>query len=608
MSRQPQPWDVSDCGPSDIARAAEKEHRRARVEIRDRGLPTVSLTAPLPEIIAEAIEALVRRRVVFQRGTVLVEVVRQLGEGDTIRRAAGTPVVAPIRAGRVRELLADVVEFQRGDRVVHPPQWLGTDIVERGHWSGIPELRGVVCNPIMRPDGTILARPGYDASTGILAEFDASAFPDVPLHPSDGEVAESVSLLREPYRDFPFASDVDAAVAVAAVITAVGRVAVDGPVPATHYNAAVPGAGKTLAASVGGLIATGSLPAVITADDRPEEFRKVITAIALAGDRYVLVDNIPAGRFGNPQLAAALTAREWRDRLLGGNRMATLPLAASWALTGNNVVFRGDLGRRILVAQLAPGVERPEERSGFAHEDLLAYVAEHRSELLVAALVVLRHHAAKGFPRHTADRLGSFERWDDVVRQAVIGAGLPDPCRGRANTGDGADADLDLLRQTLHLWRDRFGPVGGVTVAQALRRCQPETDAMGRPVPGTGDDELAAVLTALDPRGGSRPSARAVGNALAAMRGRIADGLVLEKEPAGGGIFRWRVADTREGGGGAGGGLGWTNPQAVGNREKLAGWETVPPNPRTPDRNGHPHPADGEPDPERQAIEQEGQP
>jgi len=41
---------------------------------------------------------------------------------------------------------------------------------------GVPKLRGIVLGPVLRPDGSVLVDPGYDAETGILnldeEEFD----------------------------------------------------------------------------------------------------------------------------------------------------------------------------------------------------------------------------------------------------------------------------------------------------------------------------------------------------------------------------------------------------------------------------------------------------
>jgi hypothetical protein len=37
----------------------------------------------------------------------------------------------------------------------------------RGIWDGIRHLEAVINFPVLRPDGTVLDRPGYDAGTGL---------------------------------------------------------------------------------------------------------------------------------------------------------------------------------------------------------------------------------------------------------------------------------------------------------------------------------------------------------------------------------------------------------------------------------------------------------
>ena len=73
--------------------------------------------------------------------------------------------------------------------------------------------------------------------------------------------------------------------------------------------------------------------------------------------------------------------------------------------------------------------------------------------MIAAALTLLRGFISAGKPRQTADRLGSFEQWDSLVRQCVIWLGLGDPI---ANIGRmrAHDPDSDRLLQFLTaVWR-----------------------------------------------------------------------------------------------------------------------------------------------------------
>src|SRR5262249_12268965 len=157
------------------------------------------------------------------------------------------------------------------------------------------------------------------------------------------------------------------------------------------------GAGKGLLLDVIARITTGERFTVATYTNDEDELRKRITSLALGGDRLVLFDNVE-GKFGNAVLDAALTATSWGDRLLGSNRTIKAPVSMTFSGTGNTVIIAADTSRRTCHIRLDSPHERPEEREDFRHHNLLAWVGEHRSELLVAALTILRAFCVAGRP------------------------------------------------------------------------------------------------------------------------------------------------------------------------------------------------------------------
>jgi hypothetical protein len=96
-----------------------------------------------------------------------------------------------------------------------------------------------------------------------------------------------------------------------------------------------------------------------TAPRDDDEFRKRITALAVAGDPLILIDNV-AGMLGGPSLDAALTGTWWSDRMLGYTQMVRVRMLASWWATGNNLVVVADTARRILPIRLDSKEENPE--------------------------------------------------------------------------------------------------------------------------------------------------------------------------------------------------------------------------------------------------------
>jgi putative DNA primase/helicase len=418
-----------------------------------------------------------------------------------------------------------------------PPEWVARSILAADSW-GFPPLVGVVEGPTLRPDGSLLDEPGYDVASGLLYIPDRE-FPRIQENPTSAELITAVRLVLEPLRDFPFVSLHDRAAAVSAILSLVARSAIRGPVPMHALRATAPGTGKGLLADVIAIVGTGRPAArtVLPPDDG--ELRKAILAIALEGLPAVLLDNVDRA-LGSSSLAAALTAEVWRDRLLGLSRTAEAPLRAVWLATGNGLTFRGDLGRRVVPVDLDAHQEHPEDRAGFVHPDLLAWVRERRPDLVAGALTVLRGYTAAGRPPHrSGPRKGSFEGWDDLVRGACVWAEFGDPARGCDRIRREDDSDLEGLRTAIAAWLEVFGDVprtASEAVAEAITRAESPRGSLASPQP-----ELRDAILALTP-GKDRLDSRALGYALRRARGRIVEGLRFVDRGRVNGATSWSVA------------------------------------------------------------------
>src|SRR5690606_36893183 len=113
-------------------------------------------------------------------------------------------------------------------------------------------------------------------------------------------------------------------------------------VPMIAVDANVRGAGKGLLVDVASIIASGHVLPRATEPTENSETRKVLTSIALAGHPAVLIDNVEH-TLDSPQLAAALTAEAWSDRLLGVNKDISIVWRTVLLCTGNNLGFSSDL-------------------------------------------------------------------------------------------------------------------------------------------------------------------------------------------------------------------------------------------------------------------------
>ena len=517
------------------------------------GRPIIALTTEEHEVVAATIKAIAAGdKEIFQRGGRLVSIHRDSrpsGSGK-VRRPASTPRIVPIPLPSLRIRLVRVAQFWRKyadghTGPAHPPDWLVKAIDSAGVWPGVRPLEAMTETPILRGDGTVLQTAGYDEETRVVY-IPSGEFPAVPDLPTAEQVAIAREAILEAVHDFPFRSPADRAAWVAALLTLIARFGFDGPSPLFLIEANIRGAGKGKLAWLIVVIGTGREPAVSTYTDDEREMRKIITAIALQGDRVILFDNV-SGEMGDPSLAAALTSTEWSGRVLGRSEQPRMPLLVTWLATGNNLTLICDIPRRTLRVRIESPAEKPEDRDGFRHPDLGAWTKKERGRLLVAALTILRGYVAAGRPDMSLRPWGSFEGWSAMVRAAVVWCGLPDPRSAREIAGR-EDPETELLRAFLAGWQE-LDRSGGRTVAEVLDELKAN--------PGAFATLRNALSEAFSLRPGDLPGSRAIAKKLSAWEGRNVGGLCFSKRMAHGGAMRWSVRtiadDPRQGGiGGSG--------------------------------------------------------
>lgn len=488
--------------------------------------PTIVIRTDERAIIDEAIAALADHPDVFHRGGALVHVIADQGKLANIIRPPGAPRIVSLPLARLRELMSDAAEWSKateeGLKSAHPPDWAVRGVDARGTWPALRSLEGVVETPVLRPDGTVLDEPGYDPATGLLLIPKAS-FPRIPASPTKADAESAVVTLADVVADFPFASAPHRSAWLSAVLTPLARFAFAGPAPLHLIDANVRGAGKSLLADTVAEIVLGRPMARMAPSEDDAEERKRITSLAMAGDRLVLIDNV-AGQLGTPSLDAALTASEWRDRLLGTNTTLTWPLLCTWYATGNNVILSGDTSRRCVHIRIESPEEHPEDRRGFRHPDLLPWIRQERPALVAAALTILRAYAVAGRPDMRLPAWGSFEGWSRVVRQAIVWAGQADPGLTREELRRESDRDACALADLIAGWHEVAAEYGGrCTVSQMLA----ELDGLAN---AGKHERLRAGLAELVPTPpGKLPSARRVGQVLTRFKGRVIGGQALVK-------------------------------------------------------------------------------
>ncbi|MBC7772687.1 MAG: hypothetical protein H7210_09360 [Pyrinomonadaceae bacterium] len=479
----------------------------------------------------------------YQRGRLLVRIIKDESPPTVVRRESGSPVISPLLAPTLRETLTRSARFCRpkGDELVecHPTQWLVNAIHCRGSWPGVRHLSGYSDAPVLRADGSVWQEPGYDHQTCILYQPNAK-FEPVPMNPTRDDAARSAVALLEVVQDFRFEGECHRAGYVAGLLSPLARACYAGSTPLFLIDANKPGSGKGLLAKTIGQIVSGRELPVSSYCHDAEEMRKQITTIAMAGDPMVLLDNLH-GNFGNGPLDRALTTNWWRDRVLSTNLQVELPLLMTWYATGNNVQIVGDTIRRIIHIRLVVLNEHPEHRSDFKHPDLLGWVSISRPNLVRAALTVLSAYIRAGMPRQNLRPMGGFEGWSRLVREAVVWAGLEDPALSTDSLAATSDVETESLEMLVRAWR-MYDPHGdGLVVSDLLHSLY---------------DGYTGDLISDDPRGAMRaaiqqitgtptgrtPDPRRVGNRFKSFRQVVTDGAYLDINPMekrrNGGVWR----------------------------------------------------------------------
>lgn len=395
-----------------------------------------------------------------------------------------------------------------------------------GKW-GLPKLTAVTTAPLYHPRADrIIERDGFDTETGILVVCpDLDEWPGVPTNPTQEHVKDALEIIWWPFLAFPFCGPLDRGVFLAALLTAMGRPAYS-TAPGFLIVASTAGSGKSLLARCLSFIAGCETPAVMTGAEDDAEMRKRLVAVGRRGAAAIVLDNL-TGYLDSDALCAWTTSEYLSDRILGVSEEIMVRTGGLLLATGNNVVPKGDLCRRILTCRIEAEMETPWKRS--FDLDPAQYCKDNRLAMIAAGLTILRFYMAR--PNPLRDRTASFESWSDTIRRAVVGVAadelmdVSDPV-GSIDAAYAEDPETAKLRALLTVWNDRYGKAPS-TVAQV------KADAVN-------DDALKAALEEIA-WDGREINPRRLGRWIERNAGRIVDGLKFERAGKVNGSLSWRV-------------------------------------------------------------------
>jgi hypothetical protein len=456
--------------------------------------------------------------------------------GNRLARDTAGNGIAAMTRNNLAEILSKCVDWRarsrEGDlRRTHPPDWAVGEVYDRGFWEGLRVVEGFSDVPLLRADGTIADTRGYDPGTRVVLSAD---FPVEKM-----TTTEAVWVLRDLVCDYPFASDSHLSAWVCSVLTPLAMYAFTGPMPIFLFEASAAGSGKTLLASISGLVATGKYPGTMTYRSDDAEMRKTVTAFAMSPKPVILIDNV-VGEFGGAAVCAAVSDpdREWSDRVLGGNSTFRGKINAVWYVTANNIRLGADVERRVCPVRLVPTVDRPELRTGFRHE-MPGYVMKNQPLLTAAALTILRDYVVAGRPvPPAAVRWGSYGGWYDLVVGATSWAGFGTPDLARESLRDASADKINEGAALVEAWSEACDnhDVEGLSAKEMYDLCYPRGAILGGPADG-----CAGVREWMESHFPKGVNARVMGYVLREYRDKMFGGVGLRQGKLANGYRKWFV-------------------------------------------------------------------
>ena len=518
--------------------------------------PAIEVTVDQLRVNNEAIEALAAREGIYQKDGALVRVVREPEDAPKwVTRRRGAPVIHQLPGPTLSEELSAAARFyrveqddkEREELPCLPPDWCVKGLLERHSYSKVRHLRAVVEAPILREDGSILCRPGYDQATGVLYE-PRQSFPAVPDSPMWEQVQAARDALLDLAVDFPFAKECHRAAWLAGLLTPFARFAYEGYTPFFLVDATTAGSGKGTLVDVVSVLVSGGEATRMSHSPSREEEEKRVASMLLTGDLLICVDNI-SKPFGSDIFDMLITGKTFSPQLLGTNTMLRLTNSSIWWGNGNNVKIKegADTTRRTLHMRLEPKEEAPDLRENFKHPNLIEHVLRNRPQLVAAALTILRGYMLVRETEGLRLRAWkSFEEWGQIVRGAVVYVGMPDPYEAHDLFRRSSDPVAFALEEVMHGWLALCGELNeeAVTLNDAVEAMAEDLEYKRR-TPGhrARSARLLSVLCEMLRLGAHQvPSVRDLQYLFRTYRGRIVSGMRLDacsKDRVKG--LRWKV-------------------------------------------------------------------
>ncbi len=538
--------DVRMKRSAEKAKSPPKPLERASSDSR----PEVRLTAGNITSAVDEVEALLMTcGGIYQRANEIVTVCDAPMITSTQETITGQRIVE-IGDFALAEKISSVACTTRMDARAN--QWINIDptknlvgtLRERVGKFRLPILTGVINTPTIRPDGTLLATPGYDVTTGLVYDPRGTTFPEIPLRPTRQQAEDALALLEGLLVSFPFVGPADRAVALSGILTACVRQALP-TAPMHAFDAPTAGTGKSYVVDIIAAISTGREAGVMAQSRNEEEFEKRLDSELMEGSQHIAIDNCNHD-LDSLKLTMMLSQLVVNVCPLGATKKVACTTNVFVTATGNNLTLVGDLTRRTVMARLDAQVERPELRE-FPFDPVERAKAD-RGKYVAAALTVVLGYKAAGAP-FQVNPIASFQAWSDTVRSAIIWLGRADPASTMERVR-GTDPKLDEVLVVMSEWLQVIGVNERTTVSSVIDLANQYEDHgsnFGRNAAQVNGNLREALMAIAGTGGIINP--RRLGKWLIGVSDRVVNGHRFVRDGSANGRAIWKLAETVKVGG-----------------------------------------------------------
>ncbi len=435
----------------------------------------------------------------------------------------GEPFLSPFSLESSQVLAGKVARWtstseREGVRNVAPPRDLCANFLKaRSDWRGIPPIDGIKTAPFVDASGALCANHGYHHVARVFLSLPSNfKLPDT--EPTPENIAAAKSLLFDTLLgEVAFADDASRAHAIGLMILPFVRALIDDQTPLHLFDAPTQASGKTTAAQLCVAPFCEAIPSPEKKND--EENRKSLFAQLAIGCSHVFLDNIK-GRLSDPTLAAAITVKSMKDRLIGTGQMVTVSTRVTWLATSNNANLDPDAASRCIVIKLDTNSENPESRE--FRGDPLRYIAANRAQVIGAILTLVRAWQAAGSPEKNGRQLSRFPRWEKIIGGILEVNGIAGFLGNIHDARNNLDPESDAWRVFVSAWHAENG-TEYLTTKELLPlalKCE----------------ELAALV------GEKEGQSTRLGNMLLAKRDKVFCGLKILRATGKSRVAKWRVS------------------------------------------------------------------